>query len=229
MTAPTVRVRCLTDLAELGEAVGLLDDVWGRAPVTVPMLRALVAAGSYVAGADDGAGLVGASIGFFHAPDARALHSHITGVRSDLAGAGVGTAIKRHQRRWALERGVTEIVWTFDPLVARNAHVNLTKLGARATAYHPNFYGPMPDALNRDDETDRLLVRWDLHAPVPVLASSDDAVPVPRDIEALRRSDLAAARHWRLRVRDRLTTLLDAGGRIVGFDPERGYLVRSAS
>src|SRR3712207_7442617 len=62
---------------------------------------------------------------------------------------------KLHQRAWAIARGVHEVAWTFDPLVARNAWFNLTKLGARATEYLPNFYGPMDDGINGADESDR--------------------------------------------------------------------------
>ena len=68
----------------------------------------------------------------------------------------VGFALKVHQRAWALARGVPAIVWTFDPLVARNAWFNLAKLAALPAAYLEDFYGPMTDAINAGMASDRL-------------------------------------------------------------------------
>ena len=129
------------------------------------------------------------------------------------------------------------IEWTFDPLVARNAYFNLSKLGAVPVEYLANFYGEIADGINTDDETDRLLVSWRLRSPEVIACASgtavvvrrepgDAAVAVPADIERVRREDMAAAQLWRRRVRDQLTELLDAGGRIIGFDRAEGYLVR---
>ena len=78
--------------------------------------------------------------------------------------AGVGFELKQHQRRWCLERGVKTIEWTTDPLVRRNAYFNLTKLGARASDYLVNFYGAMTDGLNAGEESDRLLISWELES-----------------------------------------------------------------
>jgi predicted GNAT superfamily acetyltransferase len=77
-------------------------------------------------------------------------------------GRNVGFALKLHQRAWALRRGVSSISWTFDPLIRRNAYFNVAKLAAQPTEYLTNFYGDMRDGINRGDDTDRLLVRWEL-------------------------------------------------------------------
>jgi predicted GNAT superfamily acetyltransferase len=147
--------------------------------MTLELLRAFGKAGNYVGGAFDGDRLVGACVGFFHAPADDALHSHIAGVVPDTAGRHVGFALKLHQRAWALARGVADIVWTFDPLVSRNAYFNLTKLGALAVEYLPNFYGPMADALNGGDDSDRLLVRWRLRDPAVVRACEGEPARCP--------------------------------------------------
>jgi predicted GNAT superfamily acetyltransferase len=177
-----VSVRELTDLAELKAVMDLFASIWGRSanpPVTIELLRAFTKAGNYVAGAfeaEAGADrLVGACVGFFHAPAGDALHSHIAGVSAHAVGRGVGFALKLHQRAWALARGVSEIAWTFDPLVARNAYFNLVKLAARPAEYLTNFYGPMMDALNGDQDSDRLLVRWPLRDHAVALASTGGA------------------------------------------------------
>ena len=176
--AAGVSVRELTDLAELNEVVRLFATIWGRPanpPVTIELLRAFTKAGNYVAGAFQAQRLVGACVGF-HAPAGDALHSHISGVSATATGGGVGFALKQHQRSWALGRGVSEVAWTFDPLVARNAYFNLVKLAARPAEYLTNFYGPMIDAINGDQDSDRLLVRWRLRDRAVDLASTGGGV-----------------------------------------------------
>ncbi|NBP52503.1 MAG: GNAT family N-acetyltransferase, partial [Actinobacteria bacterium] len=74
--------------------------------------------------------------------------------------------LKVAQREWALARGITEIRWTFDPLIARNAFFNLTRLGAVGAVYHADLYGTMTDPVNAGDATDRVEARWDLTGPV---------------------------------------------------------------
>jgi predicted GNAT superfamily acetyltransferase len=242
----------LTDLAAFEAAAALFDEIWrpdpAERPVNVDLLRALSKAGNYVAGAYEGGRLVGAAVGFFGPPAEKTLHSHIAGATP--AARGVGFALKLHQRAWTLERGVPAIAWTFDPLVSRNAYFNVTKLGAQPVEYLPNFYGNMRDGINAGDESDRLLVRWDLTAPVggppfdkagavvgldrssdgrPVPGSLDGEavlVAVPPDVERLRAADPAAAREWRQAVRSVLGSLLAAGARIAGFDRDGWYLVR---
>jgi predicted GNAT superfamily acetyltransferase len=181
-----VSVRELTDLAELNQVVELFATIWGRAanpPMTIELLRAFTKAGNYVAGAFEADSLIGACVGFFHAPDGDALHSHIAGVSPAATGRSVGFALKLHQRAWALSRGVSEVAWTFDPLVARNAYFNVVKLAARPTEYLTNFYGPMVDALNGDQDSDRLLVSWRLRDPAVALASTGGATGVVAEDE----------------------------------------------
>ncbi|MEW9550835.1 GNAT family N-acetyltransferase [Nonomuraea sp. NPDC050783] len=240
-------VRELRGIAEFERAFALFDAIWhfGAAtpPVTVELMRALTHAGGYAAGAFDGDRLVGASVGFLAAGGA--LHSHVTGA----AEPGAGYALKLHQRQWALERGLERVTWTYDPLVRRNAHFNLAKLGARPVAYLPCFYGVMEDAVNRGDESDRLLTEWRLTAPPPppppsgdvaaVVALADvggrpvpgpaDAdtvlVAVPADVGRLRRTDPGAARAWRHAVRDVLGGLMAQGRAVTGFSGKSAYIV----
>ena len=171
--AARVSVRELTELADLEQVVVLYARIWGRdtnPPMTLELLRAFSKAGNYVGGAFDGPALVGACVGFFHAPAEDALHSHIAGVAPETSGRSVGFALKLHQRAWALLRGISEIAWTFDPLVSRNAYFNLVKLAAEPVEYLPNFYGAMSDGINGRDASDRLLVRWRLRDPAVVAA-----------------------------------------------------------
>jgi predicted GNAT superfamily acetyltransferase len=242
----------VASLTELADVVHLFTGVWGtsRPPVTVDLLRAFTKAGNYVAGAYVGQTLAGACVGFFHEPSDDALHSHVAAVAAEHRGRGVGFALKMHQRTWVADRGVGHITWTYDPLIRRNAHFNLVKLGARAVEYLPNFYGTMGDQINGDDDSDRLLVRWAVHPgealpepadPAEALMIGPDGFPhrgsldagvlrvaVPPDIDAIRRDDPARARDWRRAVRDTLGELLKADGVVTGFDASGHYLVTRA-
>jgi predicted GNAT superfamily acetyltransferase len=193
--AARVLVRPVSSLAELTTLDRMLARIWqddASGPLlSTELLRALAKSGNYVAGAFDGGTLVGAAVAFFAAPGERELHSHIAGVSAAAAGRNVGFALKQHQRVWALQRGISTISWTFDPLVARNAYFNLAKLGAVPTEYLANFYGPMHDRINGDEDSDRLMVRWDLAAPTVVSASAGKPVRCvrpPTATVALRRS-----------------------------------------
>ncbi len=178
-----IKVLELHEIEEFRQVVRLFGGIWGMnpPPVTIELLRALAHSGNYVAGAYDGDRMVGASVAFLGMPAGEVLHSHITGAQA--AGHGVGLALKRHQREWALARGITGITWTFDPLVRRNAHFNLVKLGARPEEYLPEFYGPMEDVINAGDESDRVLAVWRLDAPHVAAAARGEPYPatVPAD------------------------------------------------
>ncbi|MEU0937732.1 MULTISPECIES: GNAT family N-acetyltransferase [unclassified Embleya] len=255
-----VVIRELHELDEIEEAFRLFCEIWGtgpgNAPMSVEQMRALSHAGNYVAGAYLDGRITGATVGFFGAPTARTLHSHITGAR---AGHAAGFALKVHQRNWALARGVARITWTYDPLIRRNAHFNVTKLGGRPDGYLPNFYGSVDDAINGGTDTDRAMVVWDLAAPrviaavngtpTPVAVPADavtalairderpllgrtDAeyllVEVPPDIETLRRTDPGAAKEWRLALREVFGGLLADGARVIGFQDKSRYILTRA-
>jgi predicted GNAT superfamily acetyltransferase len=254
-----VVVRVLHELPELEQVAALCDRIWRPDPtvptMTVEWLRVLSHVGNYVAAAFRDDVMIGATVGFFGPPDTRSLHSHITGVLPDGQVRGVGFALKTHQRAWALDNGVRTIGWTFDPLVSRNAHFNLAKLGARCRVYLESFYGDMPDELNAGDESDRLLLDWDLADPrveqvldghpvqrVPDavvaldIAADQRPVPgeikgrhvevrIPQDIYAVRKARPETALRWRLAVRDVLGGLLADGAVITGFSREGGYLL----
>ncbi|MFS8097207.1 GNAT family N-acetyltransferase [Lentzea alba] len=241
-------IRQLTEHKELLAAQRLYESIWRSStpPVTAELMRALIKSGNYVAGAFEGEDLVGACAGFCSPPAENFLHSHIAGVVAGGRGRGVGHALKLDQREWAAERGISEITWTFDPLVRRNAYFNLAKLGADATEYLADFYGHMHDDINTSGESDRLFVRWKVSAGPRVvnatgvvgLGISADCMPVrgttaghtvlvavPPDIETLRSENPAAANEWRHAVRDVLGGLLAAGARVTGFDRAGWYVV----
>ncbi|GAA2857538.1 GNAT family N-acetyltransferase [Microbacterium arabinogalactanolyticum] len=164
-----MRIELIDRIDDHARIRALIEEVWSTGatnpPVTADMLAAMRTAGGYVAGAFDAQGLAAACLGFFAPPGERRLHSHIAGALPRTRGTGIGFALKLHQRAWALEHGAEIITWTFDPLIRRNAHFNLGKLGAAVGEYLPDLYGSMDDAINRDDITDRLMARWRLLSP----------------------------------------------------------------
>ncbi|HEX3507720.1 MAG TPA: GNAT family N-acetyltransferase [Candidatus Dormibacteraeota bacterium] len=189
-------IRQLRSFAELRELEALLAGIWERPaepPVNIDLLRALAHSGNYVAGARIDGRLVGGLVGWLgtHAAGELHLHSHILGVVVGSQVGGVGFVLKQDQRRWCLERGVKTIEWTTDPLVRRNAYFNLTKLGARASDYLVNFYGAMTDSLNAGEESDRLLITWDLESSAARSAAEGHAFEP--DLESLRRDGAAVA------------------------------------
>src|SRR3982074_1958873 len=69
---------------------------------------------------------------------------------------GIGSELKLAQRSDAQRLGYPLVSWTFDPLEARNAYINLHRLGCIARLYDRNHYGEMEDELNRGLPSDRL-------------------------------------------------------------------------
>ncbi|MEV4668853.1 GNAT family N-acetyltransferase [Microbacterium sp. LWO12-1.2] len=223
-------IRDLDTVELILDAQGILDSIRGpERVIDAGTLRALQQSGNYVVGLFDGEGdeerMVGASIAFFGAPGQRAMHSHITALIPEYRGRGWGRELKEHQRQWAFSRDVGRITWTFDPLVARNAHFFLTVLGARVTGYAVNVYGIFGGG-DAGDESDRLDVEWALAdiAKPPAADLVVETLEIPSDIESLRETDAAAAHEWRTRLRAEMEERLGRGLRIAGFDVERGYL-----
>lgn len=233
-----VTIREAETLDDLAAMLAVFEAVWGpegQPPLNVT--RAIHHAGGYAALARRGDRVIGASLGFIgrEAGGAVLLHSHITGALPGEQHRGVGFQLKQHQRSWCLDRGIDRVTWTFDPLVRRNAYFNLTKLGAVATAYHADFYGPMPDEVNGGDETDRVVATWYLgrehlrDATTPgdgevALEIGCDGEPVVHDVQGdpllhqvpadyhdLRRRDPAVGRAWRQAIRSTLGVALATG------------------
>ncbi len=118
-----------------------------------------------VAGAFDGEGSLVAFV--FGQTGLRRGHlshwSHMMAVRPGARSLGLGRRLKLFQRRCLLDAGVEEAEWTYDPLESRNAHLNVTRLGAEPVEYERDVYGDgSTSSLHSGIGTDRFVVRWAL-------------------------------------------------------------------
>jgi predicted GNAT superfamily acetyltransferase len=86
--------------------------------------------------------------------------SHQMGVHPDHRSHGLGFALKRAQWQMVRNQGIDRITWTYDPLMSRNAYLNISKLGAVCNTYMRDVYGHLRDGLNFGIATDRFQVDW---------------------------------------------------------------------
>ena len=201
--------------------------------ITPNLLQAMIHSGAYLSGAFINGECVGAAFAFPATTGGLHLHSHMTAVLDKFRDKGIGHALKVDQYKWAKQNNYKEITWTFDPLVARNAKLNILKLGVDISAYYPNFYGDMPDELNAGDESDRVMaslkVVGDVPTPRTAISAPDKSavlIAIPSDIVAIRGKDLAENLRWRRSVRDEFVGVLARGGKVIGFSENNEYVVQ---
>ena len=141
---------------------------WGsdfRELVPPTIVRISQKVGGTAAGAFDASGRM---LGFVYGLTGlrfgrRANWSHMLAVRPEARGLGLGRDLKLFQRQLLLELGVEVVYWTYDPLVARNANLNLNRLGARPDEYVVNMYGTNTGSdLHSGLGTDRFIVAWEI-------------------------------------------------------------------
>jgi predicted GNAT superfamily acetyltransferase len=177
-----VQIHPLVTMDALRGCEALQSRVWGypdREVVPAAQMRAALHAGALVAGAFIGREMVGFLYGFpafAHEEGIRpiGLHSHMAAVLPEARGLGVGRRMKWFQRRWCLERGIDWVSWTFDPLQAGNARLNLEHLGALVHEYQVDFYGILGGELSGELPTDRFLAMWPLTSRRVAGRSGDD-------------------------------------------------------
>ena len=231
-----IQVRKLDNLQDQDSARKIFDITWSLdagTEITPNLLQAMVHNGSYLSGAFIDNKIVGAAFAFPATNDVLHLHSHMTAVLPEFRDKGVGYALKIDQWGWAKKKTYSHISWTFDPLVRRNTKLNIVKLGVDISAYHPNFYGDMPDALNAGDESDRLMVSWstDLDAPkarelITNPELSDILIEIPEDIVAIRAKNQSESMKWRRQVREQFMAAFEKNGKVIGFSANNEYVVR---
>jgi predicted GNAT superfamily acetyltransferase len=198
-------VRELTRLDEFEACLDLQREGFGWSDIDLMPYRFFVVSrhiGGLVLGAFDGSKLVG----FLSAiPGVRNgkpyWHSHMLAVTKTSRDAGIGTELKTAQKTHALEKGIRLIEWTFDPLVSRNAYLNIEKLGVIVRRYYPSFY---------DEDSDRLIAEWWLDRPRPALSGGQRRITIA--------ADPATARSERIRVREEFQANIKDDYYVAGFE-----------
>jgi len=231
-----IKIKKLVSITEQSEARKVFDKTWAMesgTEITPNLLKAMVHGGSYLTGAFIDKKCVGAAFAFPATTGGLHLHSHMTAVLDNYRDQGIGYALKINQWQWAKKNNYKEITWTFDPLVSRNAKLNLIKLGVDISGYYPNFYGDMPDALNAGDESDRVMASWKVAGDQPTAKNvitnpgkSDTLIKIPEDIVAIRSKNKSENLKWRRKVREEFMRAFEKGGKVVGFSANNEYVVR---
>jgi predicted GNAT superfamily acetyltransferase len=227
-----MRIREATSHRDLDEVTLIQREVWQLEDIDIAsriQLKASQHAGGSVLVAE---GEDGATLGFAYAFPAfergeAFWHSDMLAVRPEYRGTRVGQALKWAQREEALRKGIRRITWTFDPMQAGNAHLNLELLGATVREYLSDFYGVTSSALHHGLPTDRLLASWALESPrVNALSRGESASPATGEARVAippAWNDLVArephrARDEQGRVASELRTAFGRGLIASGFD-----------
>ena len=244
-----VLIRDCASLEDYLECVAIQEETWGRAfseRVPAAILRVSQRVGGITAAAFDANGqMLGFVFGMTGVDKGDLVHwSDMLAVRPEARGKHLGERLKQYQRRKVCALGVRRIMWTFDPLVSRNAHFNINRLGAMPVEYAENMYGTTRSALHGALPTDRFVVAWDCAAvppnhsadavagsdapllnPVsngtPTLASVGDAervrVQIPIDVQPIIQQQPVLAARWRDITRRTIGERLAAGYRVSAF------------
>jgi predicted GNAT superfamily acetyltransferase len=232
-------IRPCQKLEELAAIVKVQRQIWGYAEHEVYPLRLFVTLqriGGQVLGAFTPQGSL---VGFVASLPAwrgvqRYYCSLSLGVLRAHENQGLGRALKMAQRRAALGVGIDLIEWTFDPLRAKNAYLNIVRLGAIARRYQPDYYGQVESRLQGGLPSDRLIVEWRLGSTRVKRALAGKSprrsqdkpavVEIPTNIDQLVRLNPQEARQRQLAVRRQLQELFAQNLAITGFE----YGVKSA-
>jgi predicted GNAT superfamily acetyltransferase len=214
-------IRECTSLDEFDACVELQRKVFALPELEVSPRRHLVVstrAGGWILGA-----FADELVGFVHHLVAVRKgeiigYSHMMAVATEYQNVGLGAKLKWAQRERALKDDVKFITWTWDPMMARNAHFNLNRLGVITRSYAVNFYGT--DYPSRKDQahkqvgidSDRLFAEWELTSTRVEDLSRGEAqhigtvpvktISIPPDWQTIVRTDRNRARYEQLRVRE---------------------------
>ena len=233
---PSFSIRICENFDDYTACINLQRVVWQFSDLDITPLRSFVItrrSGGLTLGAFDPDNRL---LGFAHALAAfdasrqPYFYSHMLAVDPEVQNAGIGAKLKLSQRDYALARGIPLLGWTFDPLMSRNAYLNIVKLGAVVRRYYPNYYGnASTSVLHRGLDTDRLFVEWWVesdHVRDALAGRSRGEAPaavveVPREIDEIKSSDLAEAKRWQQQIRESFQTNLANGLYCANFVPGR--------
>jgi predicted GNAT superfamily acetyltransferase len=207
-------IRECTTIEEFDGCVSLQREAFGLPDLELSPRRHLIVS-RQAGGWTLGAFVADRMVGFVHtlagvrANNEIFAYSHVMAVAKDYQNKGVGARLKWAQRERALQEGRQLVKWTWDPMLARNAHFNLNRLGAIVDTYADNFYGV---DYNAGLPSDRLSATWNLSSArvselasggvLPVDAKPVDTVAIPSEWNALMKRDFDRAGDELTRVRE---------------------------
>ena len=232
-------IRECTTIEEFDGCVALQREAFGLPDLELSPRRHLIVS-RQAGGWTLGAFVADRLVGFVHhlaavRGDEVFGYSHMMAVAKDYQNKGVGLRLKLAQRERALQEGRKLIKWTWDPMMARNAHFNLNRLGATVNMYADNFYGVDYNTDSSLTErvglpSDRLIATWNLDsarvsvlasgATAPVEATPVTSVAIPAEWTALVKQDPKRARDEQARARDEFKKAFEQRLICAGF--ERG-------
>lgn len=179
----TFSIRDLAGMDDMKACEEIQKEVWGFIELDIVPAGLLAVMGHYgavTAGAFVGERMAGFVCGFPGYGEGEPFHhSHMLAVRPEFQGTGIGLALKWAQADRVLAQGIRRVNWTFDPLQARNAHLNINHLGCVSSVYRFNVYGNSESPLHGGLPTDRLEPDWQLDSGRVASARRGELVPPP--------------------------------------------------
>ena len=179
----TFSIRDLAGMEDMKRCEEIQKEVWGFIELDIVPAGLLAVMGHYgavTAGAFVEDRMAGFVCGFPGYGENEAFHhSHMLAVRPEFQGAGIGVALKWAQADRVSAQGIRRVNWTFDPLQARNANLNINHLGCVASVYRVNVYGNSESPLHGGLPTDRLEPEWRLDSDRVAAARQGELVPPP--------------------------------------------------
>ena len=237
MSDPEVAIRECSSTEDFQQCIELERAVWRDEDIGIMPIRLYMiskACNAPTIGAFEPSGRL---VGFVHTMIAImdghvVYHSHLAAVIENLRHQDIGFRMKLAQRRHAINAGVPLIVWTFDPLQSRNAHLNINKLGAVIRRYEVNYYDQgLSTVFDSAVPNDRLFAQWWVSSPHvesmlsgtrPSVVPHPKSVLIPEDINKVRSVSQDEHLKWRLRVREDFRSALSDGLIVRGFERAGG-------
>jgi len=206
-----IEIRSLLNETEYTAANNLMKEIWGdESPVIPPhFLKINQHIGALLLGAFHQKKCIGMVYSSPTVIKNQAAHwSYRLAVHPNYQDGAIGRHLKLAQRDWCIANGFFTLYWSFDPMISKNAHINLNKLDCKAVDFIENMYKGSGSPLHAGFDTDRLIVRWNLvkslkneHSPLLHFEAEDiSAIPstlheykiiIPENAVELKQTDPA--------------------------------------
>ncbi len=186
-----IHFRDVESISDYEQCVEIQIRIWDMAVPAVELMTTHRCGGVCI-GAFDGDAMIGCVYGIVgRKEDFIFHHSNMLAVVPEYRSHRIGEKLKWKQRDRVLAQGMDLINWTFDPLQAPNANLNINRLGVEIHQYYVDFYGDTGSRLHGGLPTDRFEAEWNLESP-RVHQAREGRVPARPDWETLPRVNATA-------------------------------------